>query len=312
MQRLAGAVVSCGLLLIAAAAAHAAEIAVVKSADLKKYNEVLTGFSVVSKIPVVEYDMKKDPDRGKKIFEVIKSKKPSLILAIGPAAANMARKEITDIPVVYVMVPNVEKYNLTGDNVTGISLQFPLKVQLATLKMFLPKMRNVGVLYNPKYSKELYEKAQAASTEMGLNLVPSMVDDSDEVPSAVGTFAGKVDAVWMISDPTVSTPTAVTSVIKWTGENRVPFFATGKKAVKRGALASLSPDYSAIGQQAGRLANQIILQKLPPKTIPVAEPEGLSIAMNLTTARRLGVECNMALEIFTFAATQGYPIKVYK
>ena len=173
-------------------------------------------------------------------------------------------------------------------------------------------MRNVGVLYNPKYSKELFEKAQTAATEMGLNLVPSMVDDSDEVASAISTFAGKVDAVWMIADPTVSTPAAVTAIIKWTGENRVPFFATGKKAVKRGALASLSTDYSSIGQQAGRLANQIVTQKLPPKTIPIAEPEGLSIAMNLTTARRLGVECNMALEIFTFAATQGYPIKVYK
>ncbi|MBI5529745.1 MAG: ABC transporter substrate-binding protein [Deltaproteobacteria bacterium] len=295
--------------------APAAEIAIVKS-DYKKYNKVIskviTGFSVESKVPVVEYDMKKDPDRGKKIFEIIKSRRPSLVLAIGPAAAAMAKREITDIPVVFVMVPDHQKYSLSADNMTGVSLQLPYKVQLATLRTIAPKIQNVGVLYNPKWSREVFEKASQAATEMGLTLVPSKVDDPEDVPSAVGTFLGKVDAVWMIPDQTVATPAAMKALIKFTYDSRVPFFTPVTSAVKKGALASLSPDYTAIGQQAGRLANQIVLQKLAAKAIPVTEPEGISIAINLSTARRLGVECNMALDIFTVAATQGYPIKVYK
>ena len=58
--------------------------------------------------------------------------------------------------------------------------------------------------------------------------------------------------------------------------------------VKQGALFALAPAPLAIGQQAGRIANRILVEKVDPGAMAVANPEGLELHVNLTTARRLG------------------------
>ena len=67
-----------------------------------------------------------------------------------------------------------------------------------------------------------------------------------------------------------------------------------------------------MGQQGGKIANKLIDQKVSPGSLVVAQPDGLDLAINLTTAKQIGVECNLALEIFKFAAKQGYPIRVFE
>jgi putative ABC transport system substrate-binding protein len=44
----------------------------------------------------------------------------------------------------------------------------------------------------------------------------------------------------------------------------------------------------------------------------VAQPEGVDLAINLTTARKLGPSCDVALELLRYAAKRDFPVKVYE
>lgn len=295
------------------ARSFATGIAVVKSDSLKAYNKVVTGISLESKMPIEEFDMKGDRDRGQKIFELLNTKKPSAIITIGPEASLLAKKLVKDIPVIFCMVPDHSKYGLTGDNITGVSVLLPLKTQLTVLKSVTPNVRNVGIIYNPKLSQNTFNDLNKKATELGITLVKVLVDEPDEVVANIKVLQGKVDAIFLFPDPTVvSSVDVVKEIIKFAFEKKIALFGIGEEMVKEGALLSINPEYTSIGQQVARIAQDIIRQNIKPGLLPVADPESVSIALNITTAKRIGVECNMALEIFTFSAYNEYPIKVFK
>jgi putative ABC transport system substrate-binding protein len=287
-------------------------VAIVKSKANVNYNRFVAGFAVESKLRYAEHVLDLNEDEGRKVFARLKQERPPLIVAIGTLAARLARELIREVPVLFAMVPDLEKYNLQADNLTGVALNIPLRQQLATLKSLAPNTKNVGVMYNPRHSRALVEAAFEAAKAQGLNIVAAKIDSPDEVPDATRAFLGTIDALWMVPDQTVMNADSFTHLLKFTFKNKVPFFSVSHKLVENGALVSLSPDFAAIGAQAGRIALKIVQEKLSPKLIPVADPDGLDIAINLTTAKRIGVECDIALEIFTFAATRRFPIKVYK
>ncbi len=76
-----------------------------------------------------------------------------------PAAAVAARKQFSDVPVLFAMVPYFEKYELEGQNTTGIALTSDLSFELDALKATQPRVRRVGVLADPRYSAKLLEDA---------------------------------------------------------------------------------------------------------------------------------------------------------
>ena len=57
--------------------------------------------------------------------------------------------------------------------------------------------------------------------------------------------------------------------------------------VKAGALLALSPSYRDNGRRAAELAIKI-LGGMSPKTMPVATPRAVTLAVNPETARQLG------------------------
>jgi putative ABC transport system substrate-binding protein len=289
-----------------------APVVVLKSSDNTNYNRFVTGFAVESKLRYTEISLGGNEESGRKALADLKSQKPPLVLAVGLLAARLAKELVSDAPVVFAMVPAPEKHGLSGDNVTGVSLHIPMRQQLATLKTLAPNTKTVGVMYNPRHSKPLVEQAVAAAQAEGLKVVAAKIDSPDEVPDATRAFLGTIDALWMVPDQTVMNTDSFRHLLKFTFKNKVPFFSVAHRLVESGALVSLSPDYAAIGAQVGRLALKIVNEKVSPKDLPVADPEGLDIAVNLTTAKRIGVECDIALEIFTFAATRRFPIKVFK
>lgn len=295
-----------------APAAEATLVAVIKSNDNTNYSRFVTGFAVESKLRFTEVSLGGKEERGRKLLEWLKKKKPALALVVGDLAARLTKELFEGTPIVYALVPNPDKHGLAGDNITGITMSIPLRQQLATLKTLAPNAKTVGVMYNPRNSTKLVEAAVEAAKAEGIKIVSAKVDAPDEVPDATRAFLGTIDALWMVPDQTVMNAESFKHLLSFTFKNKVPFFSVAHRLVQSGALVSLSPDYAAIGMQAGRLVQRILNDKQSPKSLPVADPEGLDIAVNLTTAKRIGVECDIALEIFTFAATRGYPIKVFK
>ena len=81
--------------------AAAVEIAILKSSDLKAYNEAVEGFKSAAPRAAVytEYDLRGDLERGKLLARKIRTSDVSLVIAVGLKAALAAKLEIVDIPI---------------------------------------------------------------------------------------------------------------------------------------------------------------------------------------------------------------------
>ncbi len=298
------------LLLASASWAERPRVVVVKSAALNAYAQVVAGFAAEVKGQVEEVTLDEGPEAAAAAFKKLSTNKPALVLAIGPAAAVGARREFSDVPVLFSMVPYYEKYELDGQNTTGIALTSDLSLELTALKAVQPKVKRVGVLQDPRYSKALLEGASQAAQSRGLVLVPLDVDSSAKVEKTLANAKGKVDALVIVSDKTVGNAAVVERLLVWCQDEKVPAVGLASAQVKQGALFALAPAPLAIGQQAGRIANRILVEKVDPGAMAVANPEGLELHVNLTTARRLGAPETFALDVVTFAARQSLTVKV--
>lgn len=286
-------------------------VVVVKSAPLAAYAQVVAGFAAEVKGQVEELTLEdQSPDGAAVLFKKVAGSKPALVLAIGPAAAVGARREFSDVPVLFSMVPYFEKYELEGQNTTGIALTSDLTLELSALKALQGKVKRVGVLQDPRYSKPLIDAAAQAAQGRGLTLVPLDVDSSSKVDKVLASAKGRIDALIVVSDKTVGNAAVVEKLLAWSLDEKVPAVGLAPAQVKQGALFALAPAPLSIGQQAGRLANRVLVEKVDPGALAVASPEGVELHVNLTTARKLGAPETFALDAVTFAARQSLTVKV--
>ena len=297
-------------LVASVALAERPRVVVVKSAALNAYAQVVAGFAAEVKGQVEEVTLEEGPDAATAAFKKLAANKPALVLAIGPAAAVGARRQFSDVPVLFAMVPYYEKYELEGQNTTGIALTSDLSLELTALKAVQPRVKRVGVLQDPRYSKALLDGATQAAQSRGLSLVPIDVDSSAKVEKALAGVKGRIDALVIVSDKTVGNAAVVERLLAWSQEEKVPAVGLASAQVKQGALFALAPAPLAIGQQAGRIANRVLVEKVDPGAMAVANPEGLELYINLTTAKRLGSPETFALDVVTFGARQSLTVKV--
>ena len=297
------------LALATAAWAEAPRVVVVKSAPLSAYAQVVAGFSAEVKGQVQELTLEEGTDAADAAFKKVREARPALVLAIGPAAAVAARRNVSDTPVLFAMVPYFEKYELEGQNTTGIALTSDLTLELTALKALQPKGKRVGVLFDPRYSKRLIEGASQAAASRGMTLVSLEMDAPGKVDAVLATAKGRVDALMVISDKTVGNAAVVERLLAWSLEQKVPAVGLAAAQVRQGALFALSPAPLAMGQQAGRLANRVLVEKVDPGALAVASPEGMELHVNLTTARKLGLGETFAQDLVTFAARQSLVVR---
>lgn len=305
---------SVALIALLVAAVCAAEprptVLILKSSDLSAYTAVVAGFSAEARVNVQEVTLPEGAEAAGAAVKQAASSDPAMVLAIGPAAANAAKKQFTEVPVVFCMVPYYERYALEGPNITGIALTNDISTELATLKAVAPKVKRVGILNDPKYSAKLIKDASEAASALSLSIVSLEVDRASKVERSLETAARKVDALLMIADKTVGNAAVVKRLISFSAESGVPMLALSPSQVKEGALLSLSPSYIGIGQQAGRLTNRILFEKVDPGALAVAQPEVLELSVNLSSAKKIGGGADVAWELFRYASDKGYPIKV--
>ncbi len=275
-------------------------IAVIKSQDIEPYNTALEGFNKALqkegiKAQLFNYNMKGSEEGGHKISKKVISKKPDLVLTLGTKATQIAVQDIKDIPVVFSMVLDpvasgfVKSMKSSGNNLTGASMNIPIKVQFETLKAVVPKLKRIGVLYNVEENRVIIDRALTVAKGMGLELIAIAASSEKNVPRAMSNFGKGIDALWMVADKIVYSPPSRQFILLHTLKNKIPFMAISPQFVKSGALLALSCDNASIGRQSGELAVKI-LNGAQPTDLPITVPKKIRLAINLKTAERIGLK----------------------
>lgn len=270
--------------------AGAAEVAILKSADIAAYNQAVAGFiaTMPPSTTSIVYDMQGDIARGQKLARKIRASDATLLLAVGVKAALVARLEVVDIPVIFCMVLDTGKHDLKAPNMTGIRLEIPIDRQFSTMRAVLPSLKRIGVLYDPGKTGNLIEEARLQAKAMGFELVAQKVRSEKEVPTTLLALLPKIEALWLVPDSTVLTEDSLAFVMSTALDSNLPVVGFSSELVRSGALVGLSVNYEDVGRQAGLLAKKILTDQYRPFSTTFA-PDRLRLALNLKTARFLGI-----------------------
>ena len=269
---------------------HAAEIAILKSADIAAYNQAIAGFKAAAGAThsFTDYDMQGDVALGRKLARKIRASDAALVFAVGLKAALAAKVEIVDVPVLYSMVLAPEKYDLKASNLAGIALEVPVDRQLSMIRSVLPKARKLGVLYDPEKTGSFVEEAKRLTRVRGFELVEGPVRSEKEVPAALRALLPKIEALWLVPDSTVLTEESMGFLLGTALDATIPTIGFSSEFVRSGALLGLFVSYQDVGRQAGQLAARILggQASLAPGLLP---PERVRLAINQKTAKFLNI-----------------------
>jgi putative ABC transport system substrate-binding protein len=266
------------------------EIAILKSSTLKAYNDAIEGFKATAPggATYVEYDLRGDLEQGKQLARKIRASDSSLVVAVGLKAAQAAKLEIVDIPVLYMMILDPLKHHLTAANMTGVLLEIPTDRQFKIIRAFLPSLRRIGMLYDPGKTAAKLKEAEAQASVSSFQLQGFPVQNEKEVPQQLRTLLSESDALWLIPDSTVLTDESIRFILESAVAKQVPVIGFSSELARLGALLSLSIDYGEVGREAGLLAKRILNGEpvLQLKPVPIQQ---IRIAVNQKTARYLGI-----------------------
>ena len=93
----------------------------------------------------------------------------------------------------------------------------------------------------------------------------------------------------MLPDDTVITPESLTFFLLTAFKQNLPVLTISDAFVEAGALAALSPDYTDVGRQACQLSKEIESGRRPTAQASIVPPDKVNVAINLQTARQLGL-----------------------
>jgi len=273
--------------------AEESRIVILTSSRAAPYEEALAGFQQALRQQGVRaifevHSLEGETHRVAQILQDVKQGGRALLLTLGTAATQRARQDITTVPIIAGLVLSADEFK-GAPNMSGVTLDFPVTLQLEWLRRFLPTAKTIGVIYNPKENQQRIEAASRVAYELGLKLESQQVSDTRELPTALETLAKKIDVLWGVVDELVLTPQTAKHILLFSFQNRIPFVGLSTAWVKAGAVYALDWDYTDLGMQCGEMALKV-LRGTPINALPPMVPRKVVYALNQKTARHMKIE----------------------
>ncbi len=186
------------------------------------------------------------------------AKQFAAMVAVGPEAFLYLQPKVDAVPLVYGMVLNPDKLLTTpGSSTCGVALNLSIAEQLASIRHYLPGLRQLGILYDPKNNQQWYDEASALAVAAGIELVPLQVSRTSAQLEILGNLA-LPDAILFIPDKTIISRSVVQHVIKEAYLRKAPVIGYNRFFHESGAALSFVVDYFELGQQVGGQVNGLL------------------------------------------------------
>ena len=256
------------------------------------------GFKDGVNVRYVRMNAEGDLTKAQAIAKQFADEKVSLIHSIATPTTQAVVKLHKTIPVVFssitdpvsagIVPKNSAPGKKTGTNLTGVSDQWPVALQMEIYAKMLPNAKRWGTIYNPAEPNSVIhiKGMRTAAKNLGLTLVEVHVDHSKAVAQAAASLVGKIDAMTITSDNTAVAE--LTSIVKLCNEKKIPLFAGDVDSVAAGAVAAYGLDYYLVGYSAGKKAG-LILKGSKPGDIAWGPVEKFSLVINQKAAALQGV-----------------------
>ena len=184
----------------------------------------------------------------------------------------------------------VESLSRPGGNVTGLTTDAAEEIgrRLQVLKEAVPGVRRVAAFYGTgeAYAMRAIENLSRHGRTIGVAIVPIEVRGAQDVERAFAEAKrAKVDALIGFGAITL---TLRATIIRHANQARLPTVFTDRQYVDDGALMSYGVDLSDLFRRAAGYVDRI-LKGARPGDLPMEQPSRYVLAINLRTARMLGI-----------------------
>jgi putative ABC transport system substrate-binding protein len=245
----------------------------------------------------LEYRSVESPERLAVAATELAQLPVDVIVTFGSEATQAAKQASTTIPIVMAGIGDPVRAGFVaslahpGGNITGNTVQGPelAAKRLQLLKLAVPTVSRVAFLWNPDNpSHAVYlDEWKATAPALGVEMLFVAVRSSDEFDS---TFAAMMrerpDAFTMTAD--LLHRLRIGWIIDFLARNRLPGMFQVRENVVAGGLMSYGASLSDLFRRASGYVHKI-LQGARPADLPVERPTKFDLAVNLKTAKALGL-----------------------
>jgi len=222
---------------------------------------------------------------------------PDVVLASGSSTVGPLLQATSVVPVVFVVVPDpvgagvVDSLAHPGGNATGFTMfEYSIGAKwLELLKEISPKLKRVGVLRDAAIAAGVgqFGGIQAAALALGVELSPINIRDAETIERSVAAFSRQPNSGLIVtgSSLTVVHRDAILSIAQ---QYKLPAIYYEQFFVRAGGLISYGPDLVDQHRAAADYVTRI-LKGEKPSDLPVQAPTKYRLAINLMTAKTLGI-----------------------
>lgn len=175
-----------------------------------------------------------------------------------------------------------------GKNVSGSIDYVDPSLLLPKLLQVKPKFSSLGTIYNPSDENSVvWVKAlQKSASAHHVSVTTASITSSSQDATAAQSLQGRVQAI--LIGPDADAIAGLPAIAQAASADHQALYIVGGTVSTPGVLASLGPNYPALGRQAGQVAAKVEHgQKVG--TIPFSTPKGIEWSINHATATSLGV-----------------------
>ena len=227
----------------------------------------------------------------------LEGEKIDLIYALATSVTVLVKRATTEVPIVFgvgndpVVSGLVEGFARPGGRLTGVYRQ-QTEVDfksLEILKAILPDLHRVVVFYDPGNATAVAgaKRQREAARQLHVELVERHVASVEELRLGIQALQPReVDALSYSEDAMVTSQSQF--IIDVARTKRLPTMLSYPELAARGALVSYGVSYREVGRVSAKYVHRV-LTGTRPQDLPVELLSRVELAINLKTAREIGV-----------------------
>ncbi len=236
-------------------------------------------------------------DRLPAMAKDLVGRRVAVIAALGEAATYAAKAATSTIPIVFNVDDDPVKLGLVTNmarpdgNLTGTNF-FVAELTAKRLELFrqlVPTASRLAVLVNPTYpvSKSTVRDVTAAAPGMGFQIRVFEASTSREIDAAFTSLVGEgYDSLFVGGDPFYTSRRA--QLVNLASQHAIPATFGTREFTQAGGLMSYGAKIADAWRQVGAYTGKI-LKGAKPSDLPVVQPTKFDLAINLKTAKGLGL-----------------------
>lgn len=232
------------------------------------------------------------------------SRRVSVIFAAGGTdPAKDAKAATSTIPVIFISAVDpvtsglVASLNRPGGNVTGVSMLATALAakELELMHQLVPSASAIGAIVNPNYpgARSQMDEFQRAAGKLGVRGILISASSADEIDAGFEGMAREgAKGVLVANDPFLLGRRE--QLVALAARYGIPAIYTQRQMVIAGGLASYGANFADGYRQAGIYIGRVLKGERP-ADLPIVQPTKFELAINLRTARTLGIDIPPAL-----------------